>query len=75
MKTKVTTPFRFRNVGPKTLLTNEVGDFGMFEEGIVERILNCTLTEEEESRLSDLSIHFEEEQDWKLLSLTRPGKE
>ena len=74
MKTKVTTPFRFRDVGPKTLLTNEVGDFGMFEEGIVERILNRTVTEEEETRLSDLFIHFEEEQDWRLLSLTRRVK-
>lgn len=71
MNTKVTTPFRFRNIGSKTLLTNEVGDFGMFKEGIVERMLNSTLTEEEETRLGDLLIHFDENQDWKLLTLAR----
>ena len=38
MNTKVTTPFRFRDIGSKTLLTNEVGDFGMFEKGIVQRL-------------------------------------
>ena len=27
LKTKQLTPFRFRDIGPLTLLTNEVGDF------------------------------------------------
>jgi len=75
MTQKVTTPYRFREVASKTLVTNEVGDYGIFDQGVVERLFSNALPKEEETRLSDLLIHFDETQNWKLLSLAKRIKD
>jgi His-Xaa-Ser system radical SAM maturase HxsB len=68
---KVTTPFRFRNFDSQTLLTNEVGDYGFFNEDIIPKIFSSQLTEDDEARLDGLSINFDENKNWKLLSLAK----
>lgn len=75
MSEKVTTPFRYRDIGTKTLLTNEIGDYGLFDKGIVERMFLKKLTNDEESFLSDLLIQFDKSQKWKLLSLSKRIKD
>ena len=75
MSEKVTTPFRYRDIGTKTLITNEIGDYGLFDKGIVERMFLKKLTNDEESFLSDLLIQFDKSQKWKLLSLSKRIKD
>jgi len=75
LKTKQLTPFRFRNVGAQTLLTNEVGDYGFFENEIIEKIFSDNLSKDEESRLGELLISFDESQNWKLLALAKRLKD
>jgi His-Xaa-Ser system radical SAM maturase HxsB len=71
---KLTTPFRFRDINSQTLLTNEVGDYGFFRQDIIHKIFANQLTKEEEIRLDGLSIDFDENKSWKLLSLARRAK-
>jgi His-Xaa-Ser system radical SAM maturase HxsB len=74
-KTKKLTPFRFRDIGTKTLLTNEVGDYDFFEPGIVEKILSDKISQNEQSRLGDMLIRFDNKQNWKLLTLAKRLKD
>mgnify|MGYP001465961000 CR=1 FL=1 len=71
---KLTTPFRFRDINSQTLLTNEVGDYGFFRQDIIHKIFANQLTKEEEIRLDGLSIDFDGNKSWKLLSLARRAK-
>ena len=41
---KITTPFRFRNIDSQTLLTNEVGDYGFFNQDIIQNLFSNKLT-------------------------------
>ncbi|MCB0406956.1 MAG: His-Xaa-Ser system radical SAM maturase HxsB [Bdellovibrionales bacterium] len=75
MTDKLTTPFRFREIGSRTLVSNEVGDYGFFEAGIAGRILGNDLLKDEETRLSDLLIKFDETEHWKLLALAKRVKD
>ncbi len=72
---KILTPFRFRDIGAQTLLTNEVGDFGFFDNQIAQKIFSGNLSKDEEARLSDLFIRFERTQNWKLLVLAKRLKD
>jgi His-Xaa-Ser system radical SAM maturase HxsB len=72
---KITTPYRFRNIDSQTLLTNEVGDFGFFNPDIIQKIFSNQLTKDEEVRLDSLFINFDENKNWKLLSLAKRLKD
>jgi len=67
-------PFRFRNVGNSLLLTNELGDFGFFDENVLDRLFSDTLQKDERQRLRDLSITLDGEE-WRLASLMRRARQ
>ncbi len=65
------TPFRFRDLSDRTtLLVNETGDFGLFDAGVVERLLVRDLGEDERQRLRDLHILFNQKDQWRLTALS-----
>ena len=53
------------------LVTNEMGDYGFFDEDVIERIFTETLTMGERSKLTDLSILIEPDSEWRIASLKR----
>jgi His-Xaa-Ser system radical SAM maturase HxsB len=65
------TPFRFRELQSKMLLTNEIGDYGVFEDGIIDRFYSDSLTLSERTKLQELSILVEPNAEWRLASLQR----
>lgn len=65
------TPFRFREVAGKLLITNEVGDYGMFASDVIARFYSGQLSANEIGRFRELSILVEPEARWKLASLMR----
>lgn len=65
------TPFRFREVAGRLIVTNEVGDYGVFEPGAIERFIFGTLSDREAQRFRDLSILIEPSATWKIASLMR----
>ena len=65
------TPFRFRELMSRMLVTNEVGDYGVFETDVVDRLFTGALTEGEKAKLQDLSILIEPNSEWRLASLRR----
>ncbi len=68
------TPFRFRNLAGKVLVTNEVGDFGVFENGAIERFFSNDLRPEEHRQFTDLSVLVEADADWRIASLMRRSR-
>jgi len=66
-------PFRFRNVGNSLLLTNELGDFGFFDENVLDRLFSDTLQKDERQRLRDLSITLDGEE-WRHGNVTVPHR-
>ena len=65
------TPFRFRPVLDRLLLTNEVGDYGFFESDVVERFFAESLSNEEHRKLRDMSVLIEQGDEWRLTSMMR----
>lgn len=65
------TPFRFRELAGSLLLTNETGEFGVFEPDVIDRFFAGRLLEEERTRLQELSILIDEATEWRLASLMR----
>ena len=65
------TPFRFRELSGKMLVTNEVGDYGTFDSDVVDRFFSDQLTDTELNKFRELSILVEPEAEWKLASLMR----
>ena len=65
------TPFRFRELSGKMLVTNEVGDYGTFDSDVVDRFFSDQLTDAELNKFRELSILVEPEAEWKLASLMR----
>ena len=68
---KPNTHFKFREVGNKLLITNEVGDFDFFSQDLVSRFFNGDLKDEEENQLRDLSVLIDNNEQWKYFSLAR----
>jgi hypothetical protein len=69
------TPFRFHPVANRVLITNEIGDYGLFEEGVIDRILRGNVADEENEKLRDMSVLIEEGDEWRLGSLMRRLRE
>ena len=65
------TPFRFRPVSDRMLLTNEAGDYAFFAPDIVARFFAGSLSNEERQALRDLSVLIEDGDEWRLTSLMR----
>ncbi len=65
------TPFRFRELAGNLLITNEAGEYGAFEPGALDRLFSDNLTEEERTKLLDLSILIDPAAEWRLASLMR----
>ena len=65
------TPFRFRPVLDRLLLTNEVGDYAFFASDVVERFFTGSLSNEEHRKFRDLSVLIEKGDEWRLTSLMR----
>jgi His-Xaa-Ser system radical SAM maturase HxsB len=65
------TPFRFRPVAGRMLVTNETGDYGFFEDDLIDRLFGGAMTDEDRRRLRDLSIVVEDRDEWRLASLMR----
>ena len=65
------TPFRFRPVLDRLLITNEVGDYAFFASDVVERFFAESLSDEEHRMFRDLSILVEKGDEWRLTSLMR----
>ena len=73
METK--TPFRFRKLANKFLITNEVGDFDFFDVGVLERYFSDELEVDERRRLRELSIIIDKDADWRVASLMRRARQ
>ncbi|MBT4013259.1 MAG: hypothetical protein HOF15_13200, partial [Planctomycetaceae bacterium] len=69
------TPFRFRDVADKLLVTNEVGDFQFFENGVLERYFKNELLPDEYRQFRDLSVLVEPGADWRIASLMRRARQ
>ena len=69
------TPFRFREVEDKMLVTNEIGDFGLYEKDIVDRIFSEDLGDGEITGLENQAIFINQEEDWKIRSILRSYRE
>jgi len=65
------TPFHFREVDGRMLVTNETGDYGFFEESILERFFGGALADDERRKLRDLSIIVDDSDEWRLAALMR----
>ena len=65
------TPFRFRPVSDRMLVTNEAGDYAFFAPDVVERLFGDSLSNEELQVLRDLSVLVEDGDEWRLTSLMR----
>lgn len=65
------TPFRFRDVAGKLLITNEAGDYQFFDNGVLERFFAGDLQTDERQRFKDLSILIDQGTDWRIASLMR----
>lgn len=64
-------PFRFRELPQKTIITNEIGDFDFFSKGIVSRFFAGDLTTDESESFRDLAILLADDDQWPLMSLAR----
>ena len=62
--------FMFKELAGKTLITTDLGEPRFYENGVVERLFNGTLTSEEKSRLSAQSVLINSDERWKWLSIT-----
>jgi His-Xaa-Ser system radical SAM maturase HxsB len=67
-------PFRFRQLDNKTIITNEVGDFDFYDNTIVERFFSGNLTKIDYEKLEKQSIKINKDEAWKYLSLIRSIK-
>ena len=65
------TPFRFRPVARRMLVTNEAGDYGFFADDMIDRFFGGSATEAETRKLQALSIAVPEQDSWRLASLMR----
>jgi sulfatase maturation enzyme AslB (radical SAM superfamily) len=65
------TPFRFRELAGNLLITNEAGEYGAFEPGVLDRLFSDNLSEAERTKLLDLSILIDPAAEWRLASLMR----
>lgn len=67
---KMLTPFRFRDLtADTTLVVNEVGDYGLFATGAVDRLFRNALTPAEEARLEEMQILIKNKSDWRYTAL------
>lgn len=70
------TPFRFRRVSDRMLITNEAGDYDFFAPDVMERFFAGTLTGEECQAFRNLSVLIQDDrEDWRLSSLMRRIRE
>ena len=67
------TPFRFRELAGRTLVTGEAGDYGFFDDGVVGRFVDDNLTTDERRRFRELSLIIDDGDEWRLASLMRPA--
>jgi len=65
------TPFRFRAVSDKLLITNEIGDYGLFDTEVLDRFFNNSLSDIEQQKFQQLSILIEPGAEWRLASIMR----
>ena len=65
------TPFRFRELSEKLLVTNEAGDYGIFEPGALDRFFSDDMGSEERGKFRDLSVLLEPSGEWRIASLMR----
>lgn len=65
------TPLRFREVAGRTLVTGEAGDYGFFEDGVIRRFVDGSLTADERRRFRELSLIIDDGDEWRLASLMR----
>jgi len=65
------TPFRFRDVDGRMLVTNETGEYGLFASDVIERFFADNATGEEKQKLRDLSIVVDDGDEWRLAALLR----
>ena len=49
-------PFRFKNFKDKTLITNELGEYGIFNSSILNNLFENSLSKVETTRLKELKI-------------------
>lgn len=71
----IMTPFRFRELGDRLLITNEVGDRGFFDNDVLDRLFAEELEPDEEARLRELSILTDEQTQWRLYSLLHRSRQ
>ena len=70
------TPFRFRRVLDRMLITNEAGDYDFFAPDVIDRFFAGSLSTDEHQALRNLSVLVEEdEEEWRLSSLMRRIRE
>lgn len=62
-------PFRFREVAGSTLITNETGQFHLYDRKIIERLFDKSISDEEVRALRDQSVLIAPEEEWKYFSL------
>ena len=62
-------PFRFRPVDGRMLVTNEVGDYGLFDDSLIDRFFGDALTDGEHAKLREISIIIEDGDEWRIASL------
>jgi His-Xaa-Ser system radical SAM maturase HxsB len=65
------TPFRFRPVAGRMLVTNEAGDYSFFEEHVIDRFFGDALADEDREKLRALSIIIDDGNEWRFASLMR----
>lgn len=65
------TPFRFRDVDGRILVTNEAGDYGFFGSDVIGRLFDGALADDEGRKLRDLSIIVDDGDEWRVAALMR----
>lgn len=67
-------PFRFREISKKTLITNEIGDYKIFDKGVVTNFFSNLITENDKQKLQELNVIYDENQIWKIASISNQIK-
>jgi len=65
----IRTPLRFRKLDEQFVVTNEAGDFDLFDNDFPDRYANNELNVDDEKKLEDLSVLFPEDQLWRVAAL------
>lgn len=61
-------PFRFKNFKDKTLITNELGEYGIFSSSILNNLFENSLSKVETTRLKELKII--QQNNWETASIS-----